>query len=254
MSFGLPALAETLLRGLEEIAEVQVEDDGVRITTHCMYPSHGLVQVTVRGGPRVVVVSDEGGALGEAESAGLDLASRKDGVLAHLVAAQGLRIKGGVISSPAVPIESASMAVLLVANASKEVAQWLYEHARIKRPRDFRLRLASFLKATFENRVVHDEKIIGASNKPHKFANVIILGEEKRLIIDPVAKDPASINARVVANLDVRTSKNPNIIQRIVYDDAEKWLASDLNLIQIGAPVVPFSRSEDVIKRIASGG
>jgi hypothetical protein len=114
--------------------------------------------------------------------------------------------------------------------------------------------LASFLKATFDDRVIHDEKIIGASNKPHKFANVIILGGEKRLIIDPVSKDPTSINARVVANLDVRTARNPNLMQRIVYDDTEKWLASDLNLIQIGAPVVPFSRSEDVIKRIASGG
>jgi hypothetical protein len=219
-----------------------------------MYPSNGLVQVTIRGGPRVVVVSDEGGAVGEAESAGIDLDNRKDGILAHLVAAHGLRVKGGVIFSGEVPMESAPMVVLLVANASKEVAQWLYEHARIKRSRDFRILLSSFLKATFDDRVIRDGKIIGASNKAHKFANVILLGEEKRLIIDPVAKDPNSINARVVANLDVRTAKNPNIIQRIVYDDEEKWLASDLNLIQIGAPVVPFSRSEDVIKRIASGG
>ena len=254
MSLGQDALADTLRRGFEEMAEVEAVVDGVQVTTHCMYPSNGLVQVTVRGSPRVVVVSDEGGAVGEAESAGLDLTNRNDGILAHLVAGHGLRVKGGIIFSGEVPIESASMVVLLVANASKEVAQWLYEHAKIKRPHDFRLLLASFLKATFEDRVVHDEKIIGASNKPHKFANVIILGEEKRLIIDPVAKDSNSINARVVANLDVRTAKNPNIIQRIVYDDTEKWLASDLNLIQIGAPVVPFSRSEDVIKRIASGG
>ena len=142
MSFGQDILADMLLSGFREMAEVEIVDDGVQVATHCMYPSNGLVQVTVRGGPRVVVVSDEGGAVGEAESAGLDLANRKDGVLAHLVTAQGLRIKDGVISSPPVPIESASITVLLVANASKEVAQWLYEHAKIRRPHNFRLLLA----------------------------------------------------------------------------------------------------------------
>jgi hypothetical protein len=78
------------------------------------------------------------------------------------------------------------------------------------------------------------------------------LDGERKLIIDPVSNDPSSINARVVANLDVKATGNPNIIQRIVYDDEDDWSAVDLNLLQVGATAVPFSRAGEVIERIAS--
>ena len=35
-----------LSRGLSEIATIKRVSDGVVVTTHCMYPSNGLVQVT----------------------------------------------------------------------------------------------------------------------------------------------------------------------------------------------------------------
>ena len=110
--------------------------------------------------------------------------------------------------------------------------------------------LADFLKKTFDERVTQ-AKIIGKSNKPHKFPNVISFANGRRLIIDPVANDPASINARVVANMDVRSINDPLLDQRIVYDDQDKWLPSDLNLLQVGATVVPFSMAPEVIQRAA---
>jgi hypothetical protein len=60
-----------------------------------------------------------------------------------------------------------------------------------------------------------------------------------------------AINSRVIANLDVRNTMNPLIDQRIVYDDGEEWSAAELNLLNIGATVVPYSRSHDVIQRVA---
>jgi hypothetical protein len=57
--------------GLDEMAVVKRVGYGVRVTTHCMYPSNGLVQVMVRGGVSTVVVSDEGGAMEEALAAGI---------------------------------------------------------------------------------------------------------------------------------------------------------------------------------------
>jgi hypothetical protein len=71
------------------------------------------------------------------------------------------------------------------------------------------------------------------------------------LIIDAVAHDASSINARVVANLDIKSVGDPLIDQRIVYDDQEEWTPADLNLLQVGAPAIPFSRSEEVIYRLA---
>lgn len=248
-------LASYLADGLRDIAPIEDMGDGLRLTTQCMYPSNGLVQVVVRGGGRFVTVSDDGGAVDEAESAGIDLRGRgSDGVLLRVVEPQGLRVQKGVIFSGPIPVEDVAVSILLVANASKEVAHWLYDHARMPRTRDFKEMLASFLSARFHERLLHDEKIVGSSNKAHKFANVVILNSGKRLIVDPVTNDPASINARVVANFDVKHAANSNVIQRIVYDDEETWSPSDLNLLQVGAPVVRFSRSSDAIERLAAHG
>jgi hypothetical protein len=225
-------------------------DDGFRITTHCVYPSNGRVEVTVRGGASTVVASDEGGALGEALAAGIPMRDFSK-QLAHLVKNEGLLFKNGVIFTPKMPIEAAPLAVLLVANASQEIARWLYDHMKIKRSRDFKELLASFLKERFDERV-SAATIIGHSNKPHKFANVISFPGGKRLIVDPVAHEASSINARVVANLDVRANKDPLIEQRIVYDDEEDWTPADLNLLQVGAFAIPFSRSSEVIVRLAA--
>ena len=246
-----PDIAEILGIGLSRLASVKRIHDGVLVTTHCMYPSNGLVQVVVRGGTETVVASDEGGAFGEAASAGIPIAEHHK-VLVHLIKDQGLLMKEGVIFTSQLPIEAAPVAVLHVANASQEIARWFYEHSKIRRPRDFRTLLAEFLKKSFEDRV-SPAVIVGHSNKAHKFANVVISHGGRRLIVDPVAHEPSSINARVVANLDVKANNDPLLEQRIVYDDQEPWTAADLNLLQVGAGVIPFSRSSEVIKRLASG-
>ena len=245
-----PDISTVLRSGLDEIRRIVPTSGGVRVTTQCMYPSNGLVEVTVRGGAHTIVASDEGGALGEALSAGVP--KRKDSALAHLVRDQGLLIKDGVIFTPQMPLEVAPLAVLLVANASQEVARWLYDNTKIRRPRDFRALLSDFLNHRFREQVSHDTLIAGQSTKSHKFANVVSFAGGRRLIIDPVSNEPSSINARVVANLDVRAAGDPSIHQRIIYDDEEEWTTSDLNLLQVGATVVRFSRAREVIERLAA--
>jgi hypothetical protein len=247
----IPDLNYRAREGLADLATVTTVEDGVVATTHCMYPSNGLVRVTVRGSKETIVASDEGGALGEALAAGIDVRNY-DRALAHLIREQGLFIREGVIYTPQMSIEATPLAILLVANASQEVARWMFDHGKVKRTRDFKKLLADFLSKRFESRVVHGEFVIGHSNKRHRFANVVSLGGERKLIIDPVSNDSSSINARVVANLDVKATDNPNIIQRIVYDDEDDWLAADLNLLQVGATAVPFSRAGEVIERIAN--
>jgi hypothetical protein len=79
-----------------------------------------------------------------------------------------------------------------------------------------------------------------------------VMANVRRLIVDPAVHDISSINARVVANLDVRAVNDPLLEQRIIYDDEEHWTPADLNLLQVGATVVPFSRSSEVIRRLAA--
>src|SRR5262245_17326681 len=98
-------LGNLVNRGLEEIAAVKRDVDGWVVTTHCMYPSNGLVRVTVRGGEQTVVVSDEGGAFGEALSAGIPVRDY-DRTLGNMVKEQGLFLKNHVIFTPGMPINA----------------------------------------------------------------------------------------------------------------------------------------------------
>jgi hypothetical protein len=229
---------------------VSATEDGVRVNTHCLYPSNATVSVVVRGGGREFVVSDEGGALSAASASAL-IDHPSDKQIRPRLKAYGLRVERGAIYSPPVGPEELPAAILLVANAAKEVADWSLDHLRFREKRDFKAELSSLLRRHFHDNL-KPAPILGSSNKPYKFENVVYLPGERRLIVDPVINDPSSINARVVANLDVRMARDPNVAQLIVYDDAADWASSDLKVLEVGAPTVPFSRAEAEISRLAA--
>ena len=81
-------------------------------------------------------------------------------------------------------------------------------------------------------------------HKPQKDAG-------KRIVVDPVIHDMKSINARVVANMDVQRAGYEDVEQRIVYDDSDDWKASEINILQFGATVIPFSKAPKVLSRMA---
>ena len=184
------------------------------VATHCMYPSNSLVRVTVEGGEESFIVREEGGALDEAAQFGIDarIAALH---LKHIVELQGLKISNGVIYSPLVPVEQVPATVMLVANCSKEAAHRLVDHHRPRRPQNFLELLARLLDELYYGRVEHDVPVTGASNKVHKFRHVIRIGEERRLIVDPVINESSAINARVLANLDVSQREEGKVIQRV---------------------------------------
>ncbi|WP_235443794.1 hypothetical protein, partial [Xylella fastidiosa] len=70
----------------------------------------------------------------------------------------------------------------------------------------------------------------------HQF-DTIIITNSKRIIIDPVTRDASSMNARVVANIDVKRAEIPGLDQRITYDDQEDWTGPELKLLQLAAPL-----------------
>lgn len=243
--------ATFLSHGLSSLIKVTTLTDGVRVTTHCMYPSGGLVTATVRAGRETAVVTDDGGALSEALAAGIQHAPT-DRRLASLLTGQGLLIKQGVITSPPVPLESVHVAIVLVANASKHVAEWLYATARIKVTRDFNKAVQQLLEAKFEKKVDHGQVIHG-ERASHKFANVIRFENGMRLVVDAAVNDPSSICARVVSHLDVKKRGDTSILQRIIYDDQQPWEPDNINLLSMSeVPLVAFSHSPGVLEKIVA--
>lgn len=240
---------EGIINRLHSISAAKPLLDGFRVTTQCIYPSGGLVRVTVRLGQESVIVSDDGETLGEVSAAGIEI-NNPDRLVKNIIERRGLHIHNGIISSSPVKFEEAHISILQIANVSSEVAATLYDHGGVRRKLDFKILLSNFLAQSFKKQVAEDH-IFGASHKAHKFANVISFANGHKFIVDAVSNDPSSINARVVANLDVKSANNPNIEQRIVFNDFDSWSAADLSLLQIGATAVPYSRAHEVISRIA---
>ena len=244
-------LSDHILDGMLKLRQQSELADGVLVATDCLYPSNGVVQVSVRSAGDRYLVSDEGNALREVSVAGAD-GSKSSAHFAHVVRKQGLELEHGVIRSPFVSLEQVPLAVILVANASKELADHIFDTWRLPRSRNFKKLLRETLSVEFLNvGPVREQIVLGNSNKPHSFENVIALSDGRTLVVDPVLKDANSINSRVVANLDVQAANHPGIIQRLVYDDEESWGIADLSLLQVSrVPVIPYSKSTQALRSL----
>lgn len=223
---------------------VEMEDGDVVVNTHCMYPSNGSVQVYVSEVPTGFVVSDGGGAMRELVTAGAEFGKHQDEKCLHIAQAQGLKFDRGVVQAPTVPAGSLALAVIMVANVSKEIADQLFAAWKPKRERDFKRLVREML--THELRVNPTLGLLyGKSNKHHKFDNVFTFPSGKRAAVDAVVNDANSMNSRVLANLDVITSDTiERVSQAIIYDDSQPWKANDLSYLHISrVPIIPFSQA-----------
>lgn len=117
---------------MEEIFATEETDGALRITTPCAYPSGGLVRVTLRGGARELLATDEGEALGEVMAAGIVLPDPEK-LVRPFVRSRGLSFRGGILSTDFFPPEEAAINVAHVANVAKDLADWLYNHGGVRR-------------------------------------------------------------------------------------------------------------------------
>lgn len=238
-------------QALSELSWRRETEAGVRVATHCLYPSNACVTVLVQGQGEQFVVSDEGGAYDEIASAGIAFAEA-DKRLRPLVARQGLMVANGVIFSPRVSQGGLAAAIVLVANLSKEAAHWGMSHLRPAAGASFREEMERIIGTFADAKVRRAERLTGASNKQHSFEYALRPGDRRLVLIDPVYNDRSSISSKALAHLDVRSLGDRNIEQRLVYDDRVPWDAADLNLLKVGATPVPLSRLTQVLKGLAA--
>ncbi|MEQ8246376.1 MAG: hypothetical protein RID42_01715 [Alphaproteobacteria bacterium] len=235
-------------------AYLAIAEAGSRIAvpTHCLYPSNSSVTVYVTGGALEIRVSDEGGAIDEISAHGLKVEDA-DRLLHPFCKRAGLRHDKGAIYSPSVPIERLPSMVVLVANASSAAAKAGLDKFKIRLRRDLKEELRRVLQLRFSEERIHSHSVLtGQSTRQYHFDNVVDIGSKKRLVMDAVLPDAASINAKAVAHLDLKQVDDSTIIQRIVYDDQDKWASADLNLLQTVATIVPFSAIDRQLDRIGA--
>ncbi len=231
-----------------------IEDDGrVIVPTHCLYPSNGIVQVFVEGGRDAFRVHDDGRAFDEFNSSG-SVPEIPSAALRHIVARQGLAVTSrGVIQSPLIEAPNLAATISLVANASKEAAHYLIDRFRpVRTARTLEEAVEELLDQQFHHEWTKHLLVVGHSNKQQKFDFSVRLPSQRRLLIKAVKPETSSINAAVVAHLDVRAANLPDTEQRSIYDDAIRWNAADLSLLTVGAPVVALSDARQSLTRLAA--
>lgn len=244
-------LQNIISQGLAHYSEIKEIDSGVRVKTHCIYPSNSTVMVSVRGGPNKYIAMDDGAALGEAILAGADItgALKKYEKICHR---QGLLFSNGVVRSPEIDVSALPAAIILVANTSKEVADHIFLSWKAAKVRDFKESVKLLLSKTFPTARVAEGIFSGESSKVHSFDSVIHTDSGMRIIVDPVLRDASSINSRVIAHLDLKKARHDGVEQRLIFDDQEeKWQSSELSVLQLsGVPVVPFSKMPHDIENL----
>jgi hypothetical protein len=228
-----------------------IEVDGqVAVPTHCLYPSNKSVTVYVTGGPNGARASDEGGAL-DALSAHQRFVQNPDVFLRRFCKRNGLLVQAGKIVSPPVPMDGLAGAVVMVANASSAAAHWGLEHLKSPHRGNIRTSLHDALKRHFaDERILLHGQLAGKSTRQYHFDHIVTLNETRKLVIDAVLPDANSLNSRVVAHIDLAQCENPNIIQRMVYDDEYDWSGAELSLMQMAAIAVPMSRFDGALNRL----
>ncbi|WIA58243.1 hypothetical protein N6H05_10745 [Sphingobium sp. WTD-1] len=245
-------LLDNVTQALRNWPAPRIVGNRVIVPTHCVTSGGDIIHVTVEGGINAFKVHDDGAAVRIFENSGGELITAPK-MLSLFLKDQGLNVDGfGAISAPLVSLDELAPSIVLVANAARDAAEHLIHRWKPAFKRKFKDTVRDLLEEDFPKRWEHDRSVLGHSNKPQKFDFAIDLGHERKLFFDAVVPDQNSISTAVVRHLDVARAKNESVVQRIVYDDRVEWKASDINLLKMGAPTLPFSQARQVFERIAA--
>jgi hypothetical protein len=209
-----------ITRTLADARVVAPEDRGILITTDCLYPSRASVVILVVGGLRgeTVTVHDDGGAAEELFIVGRT-AARLRGILTRVARRYGLCVVGDVIASEPCPMEDVAAAIRLVANASQEAARELLGVSEPRAKRDLPQEIARAVTILHPDaQVLFEHAVTGASSRSHRFDVFVPLPGGQSLLVDTVSPDTSSVNAAIVANLDVGRRQDVRYLRAIVFD------------------------------------
>lgn len=228
------------------------ERDEFVVTSHCLLPNGSLAQVRIRAVGDEWIVSDGGAALDDALSSGVEHPTFTLNVR-RAIRSKGLHFIDGRIESPKVGANSLFNAVIIVANACRDIAETLIMLGNGGTEEGLDARARKILVTRFQSWLLSKPVIIsGASERVHKFDNALDLPDGRKVLVDAVKHQGNSINAVLVANLDVKRLENSRLIQRIVFDPNESWKQEEISLLGVGATPVALPNLADAIGRIAA--
>lgn len=242
---------DVITQELTKWPRTYVRDEHVVVPTFALYPSGSIICAYVHGGPKVVQVSDGGGALEELGRFG-DAPRQALDALVRFGRRHGFAVDGrGWITAKPCDAEMTASKVALVAEVSREAASFLVGRFRAQPRYDYRDAVDVELRNKFNDGLTRGARVMGAE-KMHKFDYKIELSKGRQLYLDLVVPDSNSINAAVVSHLDLKHRGDERILQSIVYNPDDGWPSSDISLLSMAVAPIRASALPKFLDRLAA--
>ncbi|WP_425062011.1 hypothetical protein [Pyruvatibacter mobilis] len=238
---------DDLKDALERLQSCDKTDDGVKVSTHCLYPSFEQVEVFVSKAGDGFRVHDGGAAGSIAWLHGRDerLTQR---MLARFAARHHLTLKDQMILGVAQNSDWLPAVILAVANASAAAATAAVERSAAAAERNLGERIYSILCKSYDRKsIAREYEFFGRSGKRHRFDFALVGKHDHLLLIDTVTPHPMSIASKYVAFADAGAAHDGATSRFAVYD--RELGHDDISLLQQVAQLVPFKSLEPGVKR-----
>lgn len=232
-------IAKRVKTAFASLGASRTTDEGVCVTTQCLYPSFERVEIFVVGFGAGYKIHDGGGAARNGWMHG-----GQPGAIRRCLNHQACTYKLAVIDDTLVG-EAASedwlpAAILAVANASAAAAAKAVEELGTAQSGHLHERIRHVLKEIApDNRVLDDYVVTGASGKDHRFDFAIRSERQDLLLVDGVTPHYLSVVSAYAAFADTREVV-PGVLGRFAVFERPLEPA-DMSLLQQVVDLVPLS-------------
>lgn len=212
--------------------QVERRDQFICVPTFGLYPSGAVIDIYITAGRTEAQVSDGGGAFDELMRVGEPGPTVIDALGGFANRRDLLADRRGWLAARPVPLAQIPAMIAVLAEATREAAEFLIRKLETRPKSRLKTTVDQDLNQMFGNSVRRKVKLQGAESE-HVFDYAVRLSGQRQLVLDLVTPEPSSVNAAIVAHLDLRHRDDPNILQAIVYDPDDNWEARDVSLLSM---------------------
>lgn len=243
--------ASTVQEAVRALIQAEETSLGIEVLSLVAYPGGDLVSVVIEPHDGAVLVHDAGEAAMWLSQQGVALSKHVRARLQTYASRFRCKFEGDRVSYSG-NIESVALAVAMVSNASRSVADYALEIRRHAET-DFRELLSDTLRDIAGRRLRENEEIVGDSGRKYRVPAVILDTAEKtpEFFIAPVAAH-SSVPHVFSMLYDIQKSHEA-VSNKAVYDETSDLRKEDRSLLRGVGEIISFIEAPFKFRQMMSG-
>ncbi|MDB5543899.1 MAG: hypothetical protein JWO64_1048 [Hyphomicrobiales bacterium] len=239
---------ESIQRAVRSLIAAERTSLGIEVSTPVAYPGGDLVNVVVESRANQLIVHDSSFAAARLTLAGVNMSRHVQSRLSEYAARFNCRFENQRVLADG-DLRSIEIAIAMVANASRSVADYALElrrHVEI----DFRNVVADCLREIVGKRLRENEEFAGRSGRKYR-VSAIVLDEAERapeLFVAPISSRAAV--PQVFAMLYDLKESYASVERESVYDGDSDVKSEDRALLKLAGDVLTLSEARHKFRMI----